>query len=176
MPLKTLIVIALRLYTIYWLVEGVAALLVAAPFLFSMKAQAPGPIYPYFFAPMGMLLAAGILWISAFRLSSKVTDGHETQLAFAALTRRDLYCFAFVFLGLFFGLSSIYSCVVAGYKFFTFDVPQPDGSPERGRYLWPFAGYAFTMIAGFTCVFGAEKLATKLIRQENKAEAVSSSV
>jgi hypothetical protein len=174
MPLKTLVVIALRLYTIYWLVQGIAQCVVLIPVFMGFASHGISPPdYVYFVSLLWIFFVAGVLWFSAFRLSSQVTKGHDTELVFTSLTKGDLYRFAFVFLGVFFALSSIFSVLQTGYQFFAFDFPQPANNPEKGRYLWPFLGHAFTMIAGFACVFGARKWTNKLIRLENKHEAPS---
>lgn len=172
MPLKTLVVIALRLYTIYWLIENISQCLLLVPMFMGLDSHGlTPPIYSYLLAPLGIFFVAGLLWSSAFRLSSQVTKGHDTQLVFTSLTKEDFYCFAFVFLGIFFALSSIYSTFQTGYQFFAFDFPQPDGNPQKGHFLWPFLGHAFTLTVGFGCVFGARKWTNKLIRLENEAEA-----
>ena len=175
MPLKTLIVIALRLYAIYWLVDSLSQILIYFPTFFAFMSQgSPGVgmqgIYALILIPLGMLAFAAILWFLSSRLSSPVTKGHDTQFTFTLLTREDIYRFAFVFLGVFFALSSIFSMVQTGYQIFAYDYPQPDSNPEKGRYLSPFLGHAFTMIVGFVCVFGAGNWTKKLIRLENKNE------
>jgi hypothetical protein len=169
MPLKTLVVIALRLFTIYWLVESIAQVLQLIPMFMSFSSQGVNPpFYSYVVVILWMLFVAGVLWISAFRLSSLVTKGHDTQLSFVLLTKEDLYCFAFVFLGVLFAISSIYSAIETGYKFFAFDFPLLDSNPEKEKYLWPFLGHAFTLIVGFAGVFGARTWTSKLIRLESK--------
>jgi hypothetical protein len=175
MPLKTLVVIALRLYAMYWLVEGLSTSVIYFPtfweFMLKVSPDGISALYSFFVIPPSMLAFAAILWAFSSRLSSQVTKGHDTELAFTSLSKEDLYRFAFVFLGLFFALSSIYSIVQTGYQFFAFGFPLPDNNPGKGRYLWPFLGHTFTLIAGFGCVFGARIWTNKLIRLENKHEA-----
>jgi hypothetical protein len=173
MPLKTLVVIALRLYAIYWLVSALPAMVAYLPFMWDAASSTTtnGLASSFIFIPPAMLVFAVVLWFLASWLSSGVTKGHDTQVTFDSLTREDLYHFAFVFLGLFFALSSLLSVVETAHQFFAFDLPQPDSNPEKGRYLWPFLGHALTMIAGLACVFGARKWTNKLIRLENKHEA-----
>ena len=177
MPLKTLIVIALRLYAIYWFAEGFSTLLIYLPMLLTLMSNASAVsakgmqgLYLGILIPPSTLAFAALLWFLSSRLSSLVTKGHDTQLAFTALTKEDLYLFAFVFLGLFFCLSSIFSIMETGYQFFALGFPQPDNNPQKWHYLWPVLGHVFTMIAGFVCVLGARKWTNKLIRLENKRE------
>jgi hypothetical protein len=183
MPLKTLIVIALRLYAIYWLVQGLSTLLIYLPMLLTFmwdasasSAKGMQGLYSFILIPPSMLAFAVLLWFLSSRLSSAVTKGHDTQLAFTSLTKEDFYLFAFVFLGLFFALSSIFSIVETGYQFFALGFPQPDNNPQKWNYLWPFLGHIFTMIAGFVCVLGARKWTNKLIRLDDKCAEPAPSV
>jgi hypothetical protein len=172
MPLKTLVVIALRLYAIYWLIQGLSELITLLPMWTLVRSQIGGiaETYVYVF-PSSMLVISIVLWALSAKLSAQVTKGHDTQLVFTSLTREDLYRFAFVFLGLFFVLSSLFSLIQTGYQFFAFDVTRPDSNPHKGEFLWPFLGHGFTLIAGFSCMLGARKWTNKLIRLENKHEA-----
>ena len=173
MPLKTLVVITLRLYAIYWFIDSVSSLVVVMPVMLSFLNKTGDYEHSYLFAllPLGMLVFAILLWSLSSKISAQVTKGHDTQLAFISLTKEDLYNFAFVFLGLFFILSSLAELIQSGYQFFAYDYPQPDSNPHKGELFWPFLGHAFTLIAGFACVFGAGKWTNKLIRLENKNEA-----
>jgi hypothetical protein len=178
MPLKTLVVIVLRLYAIYWLVDGVSEVLIYVPTVLAFygslwKAAPEVPLavpYSYLLVPVGMLAIAAALWFLAARLSAAAVKGHETNLEFTSLTREDLYHFAFIFLGLEFILSSISPALQAGYKFFAMDLPLPDSNPQRGQYLWPFLGHAATLIAGFASMLGAGRWTRKLMRWESKSE------
>ena len=139
MPLKTLVVIALRLYAIYWLVDGLSALLVLLPVYLTIQEQLDrdshlwgiAPEFLYLMVPPGMFGISAALWFLASWLSSQVTKGHDTQLAITSLTREDLYRFAFVFLGLYFLLTSIFATLQAGHEFFAFDLPLPVGNAPQ---------------------------------------------
>jgi hypothetical protein len=173
MPLKTLIVIVLRLYAIYWLIDSVSGLAAVVPLLvaFSNKMGDYSSTYQYGLVPVSMLILAAILWTFSTKLAARVTNGHDMQLSLGSLTKEDLFLFAFVFLGLFFVLSPIAVLIQTGYNFFAYDFPQPDSNPQKGRYLWPFLGHVFTVIAGFVCLLGSRNWTNKLIRLENKNEA-----
>ena len=169
MSTTTLVVIVLRLFTIYLIVEGISQFALCIPMLWEIQKQAPdGPglsiLYSAGMSVFGMLFIALILYLSAFRFSSLITKGHEVQLSFANLSKEDLYAFAFVFLGIIFTLLSIYPVVQTGYKFFAFDFSESESSPQKGRYLWPLLGSLFQLIAGLLCVFRAQTWAKKLIR------------
>ena len=174
MPLKSLIVIALRVYAIYWLVDGVSTLLSYGPLLwelaFKMSVSTPVIKEPtlYFLTviPLGMVLTAAVLWFLAARLAAAVTRGHETNLEFSSLTREDLYRFAFVFLGLYFVLWSTTGVLQSACNFFALGLPLSDHDPQRGKYLWPMLGHVATFVAGFACMVGAGRWTRKLMRHE----------
>lgn len=138
MQLRTLIIIALRLFTIYWLFESIQTFLFYIPVFASTHSSGAFPFYPYVSVMLIMFLVAGLLWFSAFRLSSHVAKGFDLQLNFVSINNADLYCFAFVFLGTFIGLSSIFSSIQSGYNFFALGLPLASDNPEKERYLWLF--------------------------------------
>ena len=175
MPLKTLVVIALRLFAIYWFVESISEFLGFIPLFWAFQKQMDNSVVfdnnmAALVIPGIMLFIAIAIWISASRLSVKVTQDCDTQLAVTNLTREDFYAFAFVFLGLFFVLSSIPSALANGYKFCVFDYPLEDGNPQKGKYLWPFLSHVAVLIVGFACIFGASQWTKKLLRLENKSK------
>ena|SRR6185312_187680 len=89
---------------------------------------------------------------------------NDAPISVSGLSLRDLYSFGFVFLGLYFILSSIgnflywlhYSFVIAAVR---------DFDPERKKSLYEISKPLVTVTAGFICiVFGkywAEKLSDK---------------
>jgi len=186
MPLKTLIVIALRLYAIYWLVEGLSQLLIFGPAVVAVNLQmskthawqssqasalqSPFSLYSFLLMPLATLILATILWFIASRISTAVTKGHDTDLAFTVLTRDDLYHFAFVFLGLYFVLTSISGALREGFRFF----PIVESNPQTVELLGPFLGHGATFVAGFVCMIGAGRWTRKLMRREKKQESLSS--
>jgi hypothetical protein len=121
----------------------------------------------YVLPPALILAVAAILWVCTFRLAAQVVKGSDSELLFTSLTMAHLYQFAFVFLGIFFALSSIYPVLQNGFRFFSYDFPRPVGDPAKGLYLSEFLGNLFTLIAGFTCVLGAKYWTHKLIRRED---------
>lgn len=167
MPLKTLVVIALRLYAIYWLIESIIYLTSAVSSIFRN-----GFSLSHFLVVLGTMLTVNIiaivLWTSASWLSSKIVQGHDMQLAFTSLTKADLYCFAFIFLGVFFTLSSLQSAIEDGLQLFLFDSPLYPDDRGKWQFLWPFVGHVVTLIAGLASVLGARKWTNKLIRMESK--------
>ncbi len=168
MPLKSLVVIALRLYALYWSVSSLTALLFLE--FGAYKSRTWLDLLVISSVPTLLLLVAMVLWLAASRISSLVTRGHDVQVGVGQLTKSDIYCLAFIWTGLYFALSSIAATIQTGYYFFAFDFALPADNNQKGQYLWPFLGHAFTLIAGLACVFGAKVWTHKIIRMENKSE------
>jgi hypothetical protein len=167
MRTRSLVLIALRLYAIYWLFQSLSGLVTVVPMLLMMEPQVQGRIsWTLAIVPVVMLIFSAALWFSATPLSAAVARGHDAELSIAPLTREDLYCFAFVFIGLYFALASISGVVDAGYKFLTQDALLSESDPRHGRELIPFLGHALTLIIGFGCVLGAAKWSRILVKKE----------
>jgi hypothetical protein len=173
MPLKTLVVIAMRFYAIYWFIESISELLLFLPTIAAFQAQLHDQKIDtliYLVIPIAMLGIAIFLWIIASRLSSQITKGHDTQLDLTGLTKEDLYSFAFVFLGLYFFLSSISAFMQRAYQFFYRGISLEEGNPQKMEFLYQLSGPAITLLVGLLCVLGAKGITRKLIRLQNKNE------
>jgi hypothetical protein len=172
MQLSTLIVITLRLFAVYYLFEGISTLATTMPMLLSFEMQLGSTFfYQYTIMVVVLFLLSAGLWALSAQLSTRISRGHDIEIAFTLLTRGDLYRFAFVFLGLFFALSSLEPLIHAGYQFFAFDFSLPADSPQKGKYLWPFLSKILPMAGGLMCLFGAGIWTKKLIRMDAKTEA-----
>lgn len=176
MPLRTLIVIALRLYAIYWFLDAVPQISIYFPAFVTLSpclgVRADHIQWLLVLMPIGMFLFSICLWVWASWLADQVTKGCETQLTVASLTRDDFYRIAFVFLGLYFVLSSISQTVQSATMFFLLDFPLPANSERKWHYLWPFLGHVLALALGLACVWGASHWSKKLIRLENKGESL----
>lgn len=90
----------------------------------------------------------------------------------SALTRYDLYCFAFVFLGLYFALSSLGQALSAAHTHFlvsTMNPPPP--FLERDASLYRLAAPFITLVAGILCIVFSSRLSRKLTSAQNQNEA-----
>jgi hypothetical protein len=168
MPLKALIVVVLRMYTIYLIVEGISQIALVLPFYWKITGQIDNPdqslIFPVVLSAIGYLLVAAILWFCSFRVGSAVTRRLDTDISLTQITREDLYAFGFVFLGTWFVLSSTFSVVQSVYNFARLDFSLPEGSERKGYYLAPMLGYLLKITFAFFCVFKAKLWAQKLVR------------
>jgi hypothetical protein len=91
MPLQSIIVVFLRLFAVQFLFS----FLVSALSFFRYS-----PISVSIVGAIIWLGACGVTWFLAAPLARLVTKGYDTTVSLGGLTRQDLYCFAFVFVGL----------------------------------------------------------------------------
>ncbi len=166
MRTSSLILISLRLYAIYWLLQSMAELVTILPMFFIVKPELQIRIpWPITFFPVAALVFSIVLWLCAARISGAIVRGQDSELSMATLSREGLYGFAFVFLGLYFILSSINGIVDTGFVFFTRGVDLPGNNPEWGKEVFHFLSHVLTLVAGFACVLGAGKWSQKLLKK-----------
>jgi len=163
MSLQTIIVVALRLSGLYWLVQGLVGFVALLPLLGALDAPLPPlAVYSYCILPIGFLLLAAILWWGAPRIAAEIARGYDQPVALTTLTREDLYAGGFVFLGLWFALSSL-SPLLEGTGHFLalawkLGIRNPQTADLLGGWLVP----AITMAVGLTSLLGAHRWATRL--------------
>jgi hypothetical protein len=88
------------------------------------------------------------------------------------LTRYDLYCFAFVFLGLYFVLSSTGQAINWTYYFAVTARDTPQNDPERLSSFYRLTQNLIPVVAGSVCIATASRFAKKLtVAQRNYEEA-----
>src|SRR5437762_1861745 len=105
MPLSSIVVIVSRLFALNWLLTAIPLLLSAAATRLPHERHVATVLMVYAPAVLLFILAA-VLWILAGVIARFVSRGVDSPLSIGTLSRSDLYSFAFVFLGLFFILSS----------------------------------------------------------------------
>ena len=169
MPLSNIVAIVLRLFSVSWLVQGVAGFASTA----AAAASFPSPysnLWNYA-GPVFFVLIAASTWFLAPGLARFVTPRPEAAIEVGGLTRYDLYCFAFVFLGIYFVLSSVANAInwAHFYLFLSRTVPQAD--PQRQTSFYELAQPLITCVAGGLCIVFASRLARRLAIAEGKYEA-----
>jgi hypothetical protein len=106
--LEDIVLIVIRILILNWGVWVFATLL--ASVLESLHSK-PSLLT---FLPSGILLVLAILiWIAGPKIAKVVTPKKEYSINLGGLSRRDLYAFAFVFLGVYFVLTSVSSVLVS---------------------------------------------------------------
>ena len=169
MPLSSIVVIVIRLFALNWL-------LTAIPLLLSAAATTPLPprsdlsaaLMAY--VPAVLLLTfAAIMWMVARAVARFVSRGVDTSVSMGSLSRSDLYSFAFVFLGLYFILSS-FADVINWLHFFATASPGGDGHAARSQNPYQLARPCVTLALGFVSLLGAPRWTSKLVARDQKSQ------
>jgi hypothetical protein len=166
MPLSSIVVIVIRLFALNWLFTAVPLLLSAAATPLPHERRLSVVLTPY--APGGLLLifAAG-LWILTPAIARLVSRGVDTSVSIGSLSRSDLYSFAFVFLGLFFILSSFADVINWIHYFATGSHSTPD---PRAQNFYQLTRPCLTFVAGVVSLVGAPRWTKKLVAHDQKSE------
>ncbi|MGI9089033.1 MAG: hypothetical protein ACR2HH_15035 [Chthoniobacterales bacterium] len=168
MPLNNIVTIVLRLSSLSWLVQGITGLAAMAA---ARAASSPSLSYWSYAGPGCFLLAAVVAWLVAPALSRLATPSSEFTLNVGALTRYDLSSFAFVFLGLYFILSSVGNAINWLHYFIFFAATAPAADSQQRVSFYRLTQPLITLIAGGVCVAFASRLARKLTNVQRKYEA-----
>ena len=162
MPLSAIVVIVLRLFAIQTLIKS-------ADLALSITASlAKGPSSPQaywsYLAPVGLVVFALLEWVLAPAISRLVTRSYKGELSLGPLSRVDLYSFAFVFLGLYFILSSIAPSLTWLHYFFAVSATGDDLASRRSFY--DLAAPLIQLIAGVFALVFARRWVRRLIEAE----------
>jgi hypothetical protein len=171
MPLRTIVVVTLRIYTIIFVVEGLVQFALTLPAYAALSSEASSAIKWSFLAPIVTIAIGVVLWCATLPLARMVTRGHDVSIDAVSLKKEDLYNFAFVFLGTYIVLSYVSPAVNNGYKFFAYDFNLPPESHEKGHFLVPFVADLVAIGFGFASALGASKWAKKLLKRDELADA-----
>jgi hypothetical protein len=166
MPLSSIVVIVIRLFALNWLLTVVSLLLRAAttPLPHGDRLSAALILYA---APVLLLIFAAGLWILTPAIARLVSRGVDTTVSMGSLSLSDLYSFAFVFLGLFFILSSFADVINWIHYFATEAHSAPD---PRARNFYELTRSCLTFVAGVVSIVGAPRWTKKLVAHDQKSE------
>ena len=106
MPLSSIVVIVIRLFALNWLLTAIPLLLSAVGTPLGRGQRLSAVLMPYA-VPVVLLILTVVVWVLSGAIARFVSRGVDTNVSMSGLSRADLYSFAFVFLGLFFILSSL---------------------------------------------------------------------
>lgn len=159
MLISTIVLLIVRLFSLQWLIQGFGMLAVA--FLeVSYARGSNGGVLDFVPSLLAILLAV-LAWFAAPLLSRLIPGRHDASIPISGLSLRDLYAFAFVFLGLYFALSSLGNVLNWLHYYFTVAVAH-DFDPERRNALYALSRPLITLIAGLICLFSGRRWAAKL--------------
>jgi hypothetical protein len=169
MPLSSIVVIVIRLFALNWLLTALPLLLSAAATPLPHESGLSVVLMPYV-APLILLILAAGLWILTPAIARLVSRGVDTSVNIGGLARSDLYSFAFVFLGLFFILSSFADVINWIHYFATASPDNPRNAPG-GQNFYRLTRPCLTLAFGLVSLLGAPHWTKKLVAHDQKNEA-----
>ena len=158
MPLRSIIVVVLRIFALQWIFTSLFSLIpiVAAHMSWSFSS-----------ACVVWILLAVLFWFFAEPFSRWITQNHDTTVSLGGLTLQDLYAFAFVFLGLSFFVSGIGTVVVTVATMFANGVSHPTPQTTLLTSSLPQIGKSLIQsLLGLIALFNANRFAKRLVSRE----------
>ena len=168
MPLSSIVVIVLRLFALYWLFDALPRFASAAMTPLGRERSLSSVLAPYAPAVLLVIFATG-LWILARAIGRLVSRGVDASVSIGGLTRADLYSFAFVFLGLYFILSSFADVINWIHYFVTVSHNDPAHNPHVEN-LYQLTRPCLTFVAGLVALIGAPHWTKKLVSHDHKTQ------
>jgi hypothetical protein len=157
MPLSAIVLVVLRLFCVCWLVDGLTGLAVGFAYYNPQVS-----IIPQLLEPLTIVLFAVVGWIIAPTLSRLVIGQRDAVIQSSELTLGDLYAFAFVFLGLYFVLSSVADTLNWFHYFLWINAGNRLLPSENAPSYYSLSRALISMIAGLICLFRGRRWARKL--------------
>ncbi len=168
MPLSSIVVIVVRLFAINWLFTSIPMFLSDA--VKGARERDRVVAMLHYTPALVLLIGAAALWILSPVIARLVSRGADTSVSIGSLSRSDLYSFAFVFLGLYFVLSSFADVINWIHYFAT--VPSGKSIYEPRVYnLYSLTRPCLTLAAGLVSIFGAPHWTRKLVAYDQKSQA-----
>jgi hypothetical protein len=165
MLISTIVLIIVRLFSVSWFVQslGMFAGAIATFGDPQMNDNSSSWLVAFkFIPPFVMFLFAVIAWIIAPFLSRFIAGKYDAPIAISGLSLQDLYSFGFVFLGLYFILSSMGGFLYSFFYSLTIAASH-DFDPERKKSLYENLRPSVTMVAGFISLTYGKIWAKKLL-------------
>jgi hypothetical protein len=163
MLISTIVLIVVRLFSVSWLVQGLSMLAVAFGGFFKTDSANNGYFVIATFLPsLGLITSSIVTWIISPFLARLIAGKHDAPVTVPSLSLLDLYSFAFVFLGLYFVLSSLGNVFNWAFYWFVINASHGDFDPEQKRSFYELSRYIVTLLAGFICLLSGRKWAKKL--------------
>jgi len=163
MLISTIVLIVLRLFSVQWLVQGLTMLVVAISGLSEIDQVHSGGMVAVRIIPSIFALALSVVaWLVSPFLSRLIAGKYNAPVTFSLVSLQDLYAFAFVFLGLYFVLSSLGDSLNWLQYWFYFTASHGDSDPERKKSFYGLSRPLITLVAGFLCILSGRKWAKRL--------------
>ena len=159
------------MFVLNWLLHAVtlftSVILAPLPYQRSLSAV----LIPY--APSAALIVVAVgMWVIAPFIARLVSRGADATLNLSGVSRYDLYSFAFVFVGLYFVLSSIADTINWLHYFATVSHDKA-GEDPRIQNFYQLTRPFLTLAVGLIALFGAPHWAKRLVSNERKQDEAS---
>jgi hypothetical protein len=166
MPLSSIVGIVIRVFALIW---GVHALnLILAVAAAATRHRDSGGLMN-FASGLTVLFGAVGIWYLAPHIARLVTRPADASVNVGGLSRSDLYSFAFVFLGLYFILSSIADVMDWVHYFTTVSKDDPRNDPSIQNF-YDLTRPCLTLLAGLLSLLGAPRWTKKLVSRDAKSQ------
>jgi len=163
-PLEDIVLIVIRILILNWGGWIFATLLTSIAYSFHSKWSGLSLL------PSCILLVLAILiWIAAPKIAKVVTPKKEYSVNLGGLSRRDLYAFAFVFLGVYFVLTSVSSVLVSSYLLIASS--QFSTTHAATDHFTPLVRESVRLVVSFFLLAFADRWARLLLSREASAQA-----
>jgi hypothetical protein len=161
MRLTSIVTIVLRIYALLWLTEAVVHCVaqIAESHQTSSITRTPFTFYGIWFV---WILVAIIVFVLSQPIARIAVPPPNERVNVGTLSRDDLYCFAFTFLGLYFFLSSIGSAINAIHYNVIISQAKHQDAVQQSEALYRLTRPLLTLLAGLASLLLAPKLAHKL--------------
>lgn len=167
MPLTSIVVAVLRLFAIHTALLSLNTTLTIAGSM--ARGRFESPDYARLSVPLAMFIFAVLEWCLAPLVAAAVTRRHNGTVSLGAVSRLDLYSFAFVFLGLYYILESLASSLNWLHYFLAISAVGSQAESESSFY--DLARHLVTLFAGIASLVWAPRWARKLASAQHEDEA-----
>lgn len=169
MPLSSIVIVVLRLFAIQMVGQSIHMAISFAGEIAQARSHPPH-YWVAFMVPAALFVFALLEWWLAPVIARLITRHHDGEVAVGALSRLDLYSFAFVFLGLYFILISI--APTLNWLHYFLKTSAVGSQAESQSSFYDLASHLLTLIAGILALFPARRWARRLCARERRDETV----
>jgi hypothetical protein len=120
--------------------------------------------------PILALIAALALWFAAPGFTRLLLGNRQVSGRIANVSLEKLYRFAFLFVGLYFAVSSLAPTLTWAYYTFSLAASSAGAGRDQQRSLYQLFDPAITLAIGLACIFNGSRWATSLIQRDNRTE------
>lgn len=167
MLLSKIVIVVLRLFSIQMVGQSINMVVTFRATIAMERSRQPDAWVVYLL-PAAFCVFALLQWWLAPVVARWVTRHHDGEVAVGGLSRVDLYSFAFVFLGLYFILTSIAPSL--NWLHYFLKVSAVGTQSESQSSFYDLATHLVTLFAGLLTLLPAHRWARKLAAKDRREE------